>query len=107
MIKAVAGRMYGLQSVIPCGKGCPVGDFFISERYPLPAKGVDMYAKAISQRYGASDMVGMPMRDKYTPDATSLEFSLQNGIKVGMIVNCGINYQRAGETATENDGICA
>src|SRR6266516_497371 len=107
MIKAMPGRMYGLQSVISCGKGCTVGDFFICERYTLPAKGVDIYTKAISQRNGSLHMVGMPMRDKYALDATTLQSSLHNSIKISKIVNCGINYQCTRETTAKNDSICA
>src|ERR1051326_260994 len=107
MAEAMTRGMNSAQPLISRGKGCSVGYHFICLRHPLPAEGVHRYTEPVLESSGAASVVRVAMCDEDALNATPLCSLFYNGIKIGCIVNRGINDCCSFDAAPQYYGIGA
>ena len=101
----MAGSMNGAQPVISGREGCSISDLLICLRHALPAEGVHRYAEPLLEGNSAANVVRVPMSDEDAVNTTPLCPFFYNGIKIGRIVNRGINYRCSFDAAPQYNGI--
>src|SRR5438067_8869148 len=101
MVKAMTGSMNGAQFVISSREGCASGNLLISHGYALAAEGIHRYTKPFFEGKSSTDVIGMSMRDEDTANIATLCSLFYNAIKIGCIINRGINYRCPSDTAPQ------
>src|SRR2546421_6448256 len=93
MVEAMARCMNGAQPVISGREGCSIADLLICLRHTLAAEGVHRYADSLLEGNSAANMVRVPMSDEDAVNTTPLCPFFYDGIKIGCVVNRGINHR--------------
>src|SRR5579859_6409532 len=105
MIKAMTRGRNGAQRIFTRGKGHSRGHFLVSRCCALAAESVNRRAETCLEGSSPANMIGMPMRDEDTANTAALCPLCYNGVKIGCIVNRGINYGRAFNAAPHYNSI--
>src|SRR5436309_8874159 len=105
MVEAMARSMNGAQPVTSGREGCSIADLLICLRHALPAEGVHRYTDSLLEGNSAANVVRVPMSDEDAVNTTPLCPFCYDGIKIGRIVNRGINYRCSFDAAPKYNGI--